>query len=140
VSVVHHIAWSVDDLDQAATLYEPMILALGGKAEHDSDRLRVWRLEDLLLVAHRSEQPEGPHTFGTCGWQHLALMTSRPLVDHCTAVVREAGAHIVHEPREYPDYWAGYYAVFFEDMEGIRWEIMHPGDGPPRGLGHAREP
>jgi catechol 2,3-dioxygenase-like lactoylglutathione lyase family enzyme len=131
VSVVHHIAISVDDLERAAKLYGPMILTLGGRAEHESDRLRVWRLEDFLLVVHRSEHPDGPHTFGTCGWQHAALMTSRDLVDQCTAAVRAAGARIVHEPREYPEYWDGYYAVFFEDSEGIRWEVLHPGDGPP---------
>jgi hypothetical protein len=31
---------------------------------------------------------------------------------------------ITHEPKEYPQYWPGYYAVFFDDpINGIRWEL-----------------
>jgi predicted lactoylglutathione lyase len=31
----------------------------------------------------------------------------------------------VFEPREYPEYAAGYYAVFVEDPDGSRWEFLH---------------
>ncbi|WP_019972479.1 hypothetical protein [Mycobacterium sp. 141] len=31
---------------------------------------------------------------------------------------------ITDEPKEYPQYWPGYYAVFFDDpINGIHWEL-----------------
>ncbi|OBJ14883.1 VOC family protein [Mycobacterium sp. 1245801.1] len=31
---------------------------------------------------------------------------------------------VTDEPKEYPQYWAGYYAVFFDDpINGIHWEL-----------------
>lgn len=131
MSVVHHIAISADDLDVAASIYRPMFEALGGRAGHDSERLKMWHFEDLELLVYKSESPEGPHAFGTAGWQHVALAVgSRTVVDECARAVQDAGANIVHAPREYPEYWTGYYAVFFEDRDGIRWEVVYPAAGP----------
>lgn len=34
------------------------------------------------------------------------------------------GIPITDEPKEYPQYWPGYYAVFFDDpINGIHWEL-----------------
>jgi catechol 2,3-dioxygenase-like lactoylglutathione lyase family enzyme len=45
-------------------------------------------------------------------------------VDERATWLRERGAKIESEPREY-DYSAGYYAVFFYDPDGIKLEIVH---------------
>jgi hypothetical protein len=39
--------------------------------------------------------------------------------------LKRIGATIVSAPREYPEYTPpGYYAVFFKDPEGIKYEIV----------------
>jgi hypothetical protein len=36
----------------------------------------------------------------------------------------------VSPPREYPEYIPpGYYALFFKDLEGIKYEVVHYKDG-----------
>ena len=43
--------------------------------------------------------------------------------------VKAIGATIVSPPREYPEYTpAGYYAVYFKDPEGIKYEVVCTGD------------
>jgi catechol 2,3-dioxygenase-like lactoylglutathione lyase family enzyme len=57
---------------------------------------------------------------------HLAFKaTSRAEVDRMHSELKRIGATIVSPPREYPEYTPpGYYAVFFKDLEGIKYEIV----------------
>jgi hypothetical protein len=58
------------------------------------------------------------------GINHVALWArSRREVDrfHREFLVKR---DVPDEPREYPQYWPGYYAVFFDDpINGIHWEL-----------------
>jgi len=57
---------------------------------------------------------------------HLALQAhSREAVDEVYALAREAGAEILHEPRVWPEYHAGYYGTFFRDPDGNNVEAVH---------------
>jgi catechol 2,3-dioxygenase-like lactoylglutathione lyase family enzyme len=58
---------------------------------------------------------------------HLAFRAdSRAEVDRLHEQLRAIGATIVAPPREYPEYTPpGYYAVFFKDPDGIKFEIVH---------------
>ena len=57
---------------------------------------------------------------------HLAFRaSSRADVDRLYGELKIIGATIVAPPREYPEYTpAGYYALFFKDLEGIKYEIV----------------
>jgi len=57
---------------------------------------------------------------------HLAFrVKSREEVDTLHREVEAIGAVIVSPPREYPEYTpAGYYALFFKDLDGIKYEIV----------------
>ena len=57
---------------------------------------------------------------------HLAFKAaSRAEVDRLHAELKGIGATIVSPPREYPEYTPpGYYALFFKDLEGIKYEIV----------------
>jgi catechol 2,3-dioxygenase-like lactoylglutathione lyase family enzyme len=57
---------------------------------------------------------------------HLAFKAeSRAEVDRLHRELKGIGATIVSPPREYPEYTPpGYYAFFFKDLEGIKYEIV----------------
>ena len=59
---------------------------------------------------------------------------SRAEVDGLYVALEDIGAVIVAPPREYPEYTpAGYYALFFKDLEGNKFEIVtHSKAGRPR--------
>lgn len=44
-------------------------------------------------------------------------------VNRLGALARDAGAQVVEGPEYCHDYTPGYYAVFFEDADGNKWEI-----------------
>jgi catechol 2,3-dioxygenase-like lactoylglutathione lyase family enzyme len=57
---------------------------------------------------------------------HLAFKAeSRTEVDRLHFELKRIGATIVSPPREYPEYTPpGYDALFFKDLEGIKYEIV----------------
>lgn len=57
---------------------------------------------------------------------HLAFRaTSREEVDHFYEQIRAIGAKIVHAPRIFPEHGPNYYALFFKDPDGIKYEVVY---------------
>jgi catechol 2,3-dioxygenase-like lactoylglutathione lyase family enzyme len=61
---------------------------------------------------------------------HLAFRArSRLEVDRLHLALTSIGATIVSPPREYPEYTpGGYYALYFKDPDGIKYEIVSVND------------
>ena len=58
------------------------------------------------------------------GLHHVALTVEmRADVDAAHAAAVEAGAEVLHPPREWPQYHVQYYATFFLDPDGFRLEV-----------------
>ena len=49
----------------------------------------------------------------------------QPCLDALHALLQKIGANILDAPAEYPQYSAGYYAVFFTDPDGLKLEFVH---------------
>lgn len=59
---------------------------------------------------------------------HLALRANdRPAVDAVHDAAVTAGAEVLHAPREWPEYHAGYYGVFLRDLDGHNVEAVYHG-------------
>jgi catechol 2,3-dioxygenase-like lactoylglutathione lyase family enzyme len=57
---------------------------------------------------------------------HLAFKAeSREHVDQLYPKVRDIGANIVDPPKFYPQHGESYYALYFKDLEGIKYEIVY---------------
>lgn len=50
---------------------------------------------------------------------------SRAEVDGLHEELKAIGAEIVGGPKLWPEHGPDYYAVFFKDLEGIKYEIVH---------------
>ncbi|HEY5059569.1 MAG TPA: VOC family protein [Gaiellaceae bacterium] len=63
------------------------------------------------------------------GFHHLALaVETRADVDAAHAAAVEAGADVLHAPKEWPQYHPAYYATFFLDLDGFRLEVASARD------------
>jgi catechol 2,3-dioxygenase-like lactoylglutathione lyase family enzyme len=62
---------------------------------------------------------------------HIAFRAGdRDAVDAVHRAAVEAGAEVLHSPREWPEYHAGYYGVFLRDLDGHNVEAVCHGGGP----------
>lgn len=135
--VIDHVQITVRDLDRAASFYDKLMPLLGfdpkrrASAEIARHDFRVVeyghpRLCFAITSPRSSLAKETVHRRRPGALHHLAFRAgSRAEVDRLHQELIAIGAEIVSPPREYPEYTpAGYYALFFKDLEGIKYEIV----------------
>lgn len=128
--VVHHIDLTVRDLAASTPFYEALLGFLGYTRVKHEAALQVWDLVEggrlLGGVALRAAHSARPHDRYSAGLHHLAFRAAdRADVDRAHAVMKEQGAVILDAPADYPQYGAGYYAVFVADPDGLKLEVVH---------------
>ena len=130
LGAMNHLALTLSDLKGAeARFYKPVLEFLGYRKVEDEEAMTVWFSEttfaavnlwqaspDLAGQAHRRYAP---------GFHHFAFAAEdREQVDRLHALLNQIGAEVVDPPAEY-DYTPGYYAVFFTDPDGLKFELVH---------------
>lgn len=123
--MIHHIELYVSNLEQSVAFWAWLLETLG----YSWDIGKSWQLEDNYLVFVQVDdafQDKTYHRRGV-GLNHLAFhAASRQQVDDLTSALRERGITILYEDR-HP--FAGgdqHYAVFFEDPDRIKVELVAP--------------
>ena len=138
--VVDHIQITVRDMAVAVPFYDLLLPLLGfGK---DGRVSAVIEKHDFFVVEYnhpllafaitsprKALEMEAVHRRRPGALHHLAFRAeSRGEVDRLYQEIMGIGAVIVAAPREYPEYTpAGYYAFFFKDPDGIKYEIVTHG-------------
>jgi catechol 2,3-dioxygenase-like lactoylglutathione lyase family enzyme len=135
--VIDHIQITVRDFPVAVAFYDRLMPLLGFNPEkrssaaistHDFQVVEYShpRLAFAITSPRQSLKNDTIHRRRPGSLHHLAFrVKSREEVDKLHREVIAIGAVIVSPPREYPEYKpAGYYALFFKDLEGIKYEIV----------------
>ncbi|MFL6097097.1 MAG: VOC family protein [Blastococcus sp.] len=125
--MLDHLALQCADVDAAATFYTRVFAACGVR-----EAMRMEHPEGLVVGLSGPDgfpklwigPMEGPGNRPV----HLALVApSREAVTAVFAAAQEAGAEILHEPGQHPEYHPGYHGVFFRDPDGNNVEAVHHG-------------
>ena len=135
--IIDHIQITVRDLDVATPFYDRMFALLGFEVdrkvsatieEHDFQVVEYLHPNfSFAITSPRSAFVDDTiHRRKPGALHHLAFTAeSRAEVDRLYLELKKIGAIIVSPPREYPEYAPpGYYALFFKDLEGIKYEIV----------------
>ena len=134
--VIDHIQITVKDMKVAENFYDKFLPVLGFDInkkvvafieEHDFHVIEY--SHELLAFAITS--PRQAFRNDTINRRkpgalhHLAFKAeSREEVDEAYRELIKIGANIVSEPQIHPEYSENYYAVYFKDMENIKYEIV----------------
>ena len=135
--VIDHIEITVNDMSIAVPFYDKLLPLLGFDVQsrvsaviEEHDKLVVQyehpRLGFAITSPRRAFVNDPMNRRKPGALHHLAFQaTSRAEVDRLHSELKGIGATIVSPPREYPAYTPpGYYALFFKDLEGIKYEIV----------------
>jgi catechol 2,3-dioxygenase-like lactoylglutathione lyase family enzyme len=126
---MHHLDLTVGDLARSRPFYELVLGFFGYRCVKDTAEVVVWDLtlpDGVCGVALRPALRPRPHDRYTVGLHHFAWNAdSRADVDRLHDRLVAAGVTILDAPADYPQYGAGYYAVFFADPDGLKLEYVH---------------
>ena len=135
--VIDHVQITVKDFNVAMSFYDKLMPLLGFDLKRRSSA--VVEPHDFRVVEYSHPRlcfaitsprsvfaNETVHRRKPGALHHLAFKAeSREEVDKLHKELIAIGAKIVSPPREYPEYTpAGYYALYFKDLEGIKYEIV----------------
>lgn len=135
--IIDHIQITVKDMSVAVPFYDKLMPLLGFDIK--SKTSAVIEAHDFHVVEYTHPRLAFAITSPRSAFaddiinrrkpgalHHLAFKAeSRAEVDRLYTELEGIGATIVSPPREYPEYTPpGYYAVFFKDIEGIKYEIV----------------
>jgi catechol 2,3-dioxygenase-like lactoylglutathione lyase family enzyme len=137
--IIDHIQITVKDIKVAEKFYDKFLPVLGFDInkkvnafikEHDFHVIEY--SHELLAFAITSPRQafvnDSVNRRKPGALHHLAFKAdSREEVDNAFRKLLNIGAIIVSEPQIHPEYDENYYAVYFKDMENIKYEIVCTG-------------
>jgi catechol 2,3-dioxygenase-like lactoylglutathione lyase family enzyme len=135
--IIDHIEITVKDMSIAVPFYDKLLPLLGfdprsrGTAVIEDHEKHVLQYEDprlgfAITSPRQAFAGDTIHRRRPGALHNLAFKAaSRAEVDRLHVELKKIGAIIVSAPREYPEYRPpGYYALYFKDLEGIKYEIV----------------
>lgn len=120
--IVDHIGITCADLEASKRFYDTVLATLGHRRVLDVD----------VAVGYGSDSPDfwiaQPEVETENRESHLAFTASGVEAVHAFhAAATGLGAETLHEPRLWPEYHPGYYAVFVRDPDGNNVEAVFHG-------------
>ncbi len=126
ISRVDHIYLTVSDLGRSEIFYDKVMDLLGfkkGIAPIGGDT-HFHYFNQNLQISIRPARTGSTFDPYAPGLHHLCLeVPSKEEVDQIFGALRDIGV-MVTAPSAYPEYAEDYYATFFQDPDGIRFEIV----------------
>ena len=136
LGAVGHLALTLRDLKTSeAAFYKPVLEFLGYAKVEEEDGMTLWFSGAagvaINLWQAAPELAARPHERYAPGFHHFAFAAdTREQVDALHDLLVSIGADVLDVPAEYA-YLPGYYAVFFADPDGLKFELAHV---PPNAL------
>ena len=129
LGTMNHVGLTVRDLAASTErFYAPLLRFLGYRPIVEEPAMSVWLSASGCAVNLWQAKPEHAERRVeryAPGFHHFAFNAdSRESVDRCHEMLREAGIKVLDPPADY-DYEPGYYALFFEDPDGLKFELVH---------------
>jgi catechol 2,3-dioxygenase-like lactoylglutathione lyase family enzyme len=137
--VIDHIQITVKDMSVALPFYDKLMPLLGFDLQKRTNAVVESHALHVVEYLHPQlafgiNSPRAPFAEETVhrrkpgALHHLAFkVESKAEVDRLAGELARIGANIVDGPCQFPQHGSDYYAVFFKDPDGIKYEIVCSG-------------
>ncbi len=126
---LHHLELHVSDLNKSVEFWDWLLTELGYTRYQEWERGCSWKRRDtyLVFVQTDGQHLDVPYHRRRTGLNHLAFHArSRRQVDDVTRELRIRGIPILYEDRHPFSGGPDHYAVYFEDPDRIKVELVAP--------------
>lgn len=134
--ILHHLVLTVSSLRRSAPFYAAVLTDWGYSKQFDEERYQDWKRWDLegphriTLVEGNPAPTNSMPSRGGSGLHHTAFCANdRADVDRfyrevLVPLAAEGFCSIEDAPCDCPEYEEGYYATFFRDPDGLKFEFV----------------
>ncbi|SET01709.1 Catechol 2,3-dioxygenase [Oceanobacillus limi] len=127
--LLHHVEMNVSNLQATVDFWGWLLNELGYDRFQSWEKGQSWRLNDTYIVFVQVEGRfrDVPYHRSRVGLNHLAFHTeSREQVNELTDKLKQKGVSILYEEKHPYAGGSDHYAVYFEDPDCIKVEIVAP--------------
>ncbi|WP_026568435.1 VOC family protein [Bacillus sp. UNC41MFS5] len=127
--MLHHVEINVSNLSKTIEFWQWFLTELGYQPYQKWESGISWKHGETYLVFVQAEERflDVPYHRSRVGLNHLAFNAkSREQVDEITAKLKEKGVHILYQDKHPFAGGDSHYAVFFEDPDRIKVELVAP--------------
>lgn len=127
--LLHHVELYVSDLKRSADFWGWLLEELGYAPFQKWEQGQSWKLGETYLVFVQTEERylDIPYHRSRTGLNHLAFHArSRAHVDDITRRLEERNVRILYTDKHPYAGGEDYYAVFFEDPDRMKVELVAP--------------
>lgn len=125
---IHHVEIYVSDLNKTISFWEWLLTKKFSYVISQQWKFGIsFLLGDTYLVFVQTEEKYLKHSFNrkNTGLNHLAFhCTSKEFIEDLTLELREKGVNILYQDKHPYAGGEDYYAVFFEDPDRIKVEVV----------------
>lgn len=123
---LHHIELCTSNLERSIEFWEWLLGELDYKPKSEWENGCSWIKGSTYIVIKRATNSDLPFDRKAPGLDHIAFHgSSREQIDELTARVRERDDSTVLYDEKHP-YAGGYYALYCENPDGVKVEIVGP--------------
>ena len=127
--LIHHIEINVSNLEVTVEFWSWLSEELGYDQFQKWDGGQSWRLADTYIVFVQTKEKylDNPYHRSNVGLNHIAFYAkSQQQVDRLTILLEERGTKILYRDRHPYAGGTNHYALFFEDPDRIKVELVAP--------------
>lgn len=127
--MIHHIEIYVSDLNRSIDFWDWFLKDLNYHVFQKWEKGISWKFENTYIVFVQAEEKylEAGYHRSRVGLNHIAFHArSNEHVDEMTAMLRGRGIPILYEDKHPYAGGKGYYALYFEDPDRIKVELVAP--------------
>jgi catechol 2,3-dioxygenase-like lactoylglutathione lyase family enzyme len=127
--MLHHLELYVSNLSKSSEFWGWLLAELGYDCYQKWDSGISWKHEETYIVFVQAEERflDVPYHRSRVGLNHLAFHAeSREQVDQITKQLKESGVNILYQDKHPYAGGNAHYAVFFEDPDRIKVEVVAP--------------
>ena len=127
--LIHHIEINVSNLQSSVDFWSWLLEELGYEPFQKWDGGQSWIIGKTYIVFVQTDEKylNPPYHRSRTGLNHLAFYArSRQQVDDLTRLLKQKGVRILYEDRHPYAGGNNHYAVFFEDPDRIKVELVAP--------------
>ena len=127
--MLHHVEINISDLNRSREFWGWLLTELGYEQYQEWKEGISWKHGDTYLVFVQTEERFLSHSYHrrSTGLNHLAFhAVSEQQVDEVASELKKRGIPVLYEDKYPYAGGPGHYAVFFEDPDRIKVELVAP--------------